>query len=323
MMRNDKLIPGTILVIIGILLLLGNFGLIHFTWFNLVHLWPIILVIAGINLVFSHSRSGWVTFLKIIALIVGVLLLVFGSFHHHFRDNWDMGFHNRYNFDDRDGNGAFRDSVVKIEGSGSYIEPYDPTIQTARLNISGGGTTYTLKDATNQLFDAETKEYGNRYVLKKSMDGTTPVLDFNMNNRHGMPFDFDKRSNNANIKLNPNPEWEINLEAGAAKVNFDLSSLKIKKLKLAGGAASFDIKMGQPLVNTNVDISTGASAVTINIPRNAACHIVTDTGLSSKTFNGFQNIGDNDYETPGFDKAANKMYIHISGGVSDFKVKQY
>lgn len=90
-----------------------------------------------------------------------------------------------------------------------------------------------------------------------------------------------------------------------------------------GGAASFHIKMGQPLVNTNIEVSTGASSVTISIPQNAACHIITDTGLSSKSFDGFQNQGDNEYATPNFDKAPYKMYIHLEGGISDFKVSRY
>ncbi|EHQ25289.1 LiaI-LiaF-like domain-containing protein [Mucilaginibacter paludis] len=332
-MRNDKLIPGTILVIIGILFLMDNFGLIHFSWSNFFHLWPIILVIAGVNLVFSHNRSGVATAIKIIVLIVGLGFLIFsGLRRHQYDNNWDFGFNRHYDYndsdttDDNDDDEMDGDSIVKVEGNGHYQEAYKPEIKLARLNITGGGTSYTLKDATNNLFEADTKEYSDRYVLTSSVDSATQTLDFDMNNKHhhGIHFNFGgNKANKAYIKLNNNPEWEIRVQTGATKLDFDLTNFKIRKLKLEGGAASFHVKMGQPLAESRVEVSTGVSEVSLNVPQNAACRITTETGLSSKSITGFQNTGENEYETPGFDKAANKMYIKLSGGISDFKVKQY
>ena len=52
-MKNDKLIPGLILVLIGAAILLANYGYLHFHWYNIFRLWPIFLVIGGVNLVFA------------------------------------------------------------------------------------------------------------------------------------------------------------------------------------------------------------------------------------------------------------------------------
>jgi hypothetical protein len=56
-MKNDKLIPGLVLVLIGAGILLANYGYLHFHWWNVFRLWPIFLVIGGINLVFAHNKS--------------------------------------------------------------------------------------------------------------------------------------------------------------------------------------------------------------------------------------------------------------------------
>jgi hypothetical protein len=153
------------------------------------------------------------------------------------------------------------------------------------------------------------------------MDDSVHVLDFKMKNHNGMNFDSDK--NRADIRLNPIPEWEINVETGATSLDFDLSKFKVRELKLHGGAASFTVKMGNPLQMTNVDVSTGVSGIEISIPTNAACSIETDSGLSDNHFDGFTKTSDNNYETPGFAAAKNKMHIHMSGGLSDFKVTRY
>lgn len=329
-MRNDRLIPGTILVIIGIVFLLDNFGVIDFSWWCFVDLWPILLIIGGVNLVFANNRSLWATGLKIAVLIGGMAILIICGLtqRHKGWPAWTYHLNRDFNDDnDRDTAGdddtSGRSSVIKVDGNSIYREAYKPGLQSAKLNISGGATTYTIKGVTNDLFEATTKEFNNRYSLNTHTDSTTAVIDFSMNTRKHGVFNFGKQESKADIKLNSNPEWDIDVETGASKTDFDLSYFKVKKLTIQGGAASYDVKLGQPLALTTINISTGAASVTLRIPKNAACHITTDTGLSSKKFDGFDTKDDDTYETPGFDKATNKMKINMEGGISDFKVIRY
>ncbi len=330
-MKNDKLIPGLVLVLIGAAILLANYGYLHFHWWNVFRLWPIFLVIGGVNLVFAHNKSPWATIIKITVVVVGLGLLFFGNFgdrynfwpgnHFSWNDDNDDDNNNNNNSDDNDDDDDNKTDVKAI-GNGTFNEPYKADIKVARLNISGGGTTYNLSDTTNQLFSATTRDGKNgRYNLSHSMDDSVYVLDFNMKNHHDFNWDSDK--NRADFRLNTNPEWEIDVETGATSLDFDLSKFKVKELKLHGGAASFKVKLGMPLAMTDVDIATGVSGVEVSIPQNAACSIETDSGLSSNEFPGFNDIGDNRHETPGYASAKNKMHIHISGGLSDFKVNRY
>ena len=327
-MKNDKLVPGLILVLIGAAILLSNFGLLHFHWWNIFHLWPIFLVIGGVNLVFAHNRSPWATVLKIAVVILGIGLLLFGNFgdRHTFWPNSHYSFNSDDNNDDNnkdsddDDDSDSSKTNVKMTGKSSFTEPYKADIKIARLNISGGGTTYNLSGTTSQLFDAVTKD-SNRYNFSTGKQDSVFVMDFKMKDHNGIDFDSDK--NRADLSLNTNPEWEINVETGATKLDFDLSKFKVRELKLHGGAAAFDVKLGNPLAMTDVDIQTGVSAVEISIPENAACSIETDSGLSGNDFDGFNKTTDNNYETPGYAAAKNKIHIHMSGGLSDFKVKKY
>jgi len=320
-MKNDKIIPGLVLVLIGAAFLLSNFGYLHFHWGNLFHLCPIFLVIGGINLVFAHNKSVWATILKVAVVVIGLGLVLFGDFGNRF--NFWPGYHYTYSNDDNDDNDDDDNNSkgVITTGKGAFNEPYKAEIKIARLNISGGGTVYTLNDTTNQLFKAFTKDGAIKYDLNQHQEDSVYVLDFHMKNHRGFNFDSDK--NEAVMQLNSNPEWEINVETGATKLDFDLSRFKIRKLKLHGGAAAFNVKLGAPLDLTNVDISTGFAGVDISIPQNAACSIETNSGLSDKHFEGFNKTGDNNFESPGFATAKNKIHIHISGGLSDFKVRRY
>ena len=335
-MRNDKLIPGMILVMIGAIFLLNNFGYINFHWSNVFHLWPIFLVIGGVNLVFANNRSAWATILKVAVVVAGFALLIFGNFGNRYGRWWwphysyhrsDDNNDDMDNSDDDDDDSDSSDSgkIVKIEGNSTFNEPYNATARVARLNISGGGAAYNLHDTTNQLFTAKTTEFFGKYEYTHHQEDSVYVMDFNMkDNKHGH-FNWDRgdKSNVADLRLNLNPEWEISVETGASKIDFDLSKYKLRSLELKGGAASFSVRVGQPLASTNINVSTGVSEVTIEVPQNAACRIETDSGLSSNSFEGFAKKDDGHYETPNFDSAKNKMYIHMSGGLADFKVRKY
>lgn len=330
-MRHDKLVPGAILITIGVIFLLRSFGYIHIHWINILHLWPIFLVIGGINLIFAHNRSPWASVLKIGVVIAGVFILLFGNFNDRFsfwphtyysyhNDNDDNNDNNDNSNDDGDDND--NKGIVKVEGNSAFSEPYHAEARIAKLNISGGGTSYRLSDTTNQLFQAYTKEFGGQYEFSRHSEDSVYVLDFNMKkNRH---FRWDKgKSNSVDFKLNSAPIWDMDIQTGATALDFDLTKFKIRNLTLNGGAASFSIKLGEPLEATKLDVSTGVSEVKISIPKDAACKITTDSGLSSNNFDGFNKLEDNHYETPGFAAAKKKIYIKLDGGISDFKVNRY
>lgn len=322
-MRHDKIVPGAILITLGVIFLLSSFGIIHIHLWNILHLWPIFLLIAGINLIFAHNHSAWAAILKVGVVILGVCLLFFGNFNnrfifwphysYHYNDN------GRDDDDDDDDNGK---GITKIEGSSTFNAPYSADARIAKLNVSGGGAEYTLSDTTSQLFEAVTKEYGSSYEFSHHSEDSVYVLDFNMKSNHNFHFGHNK-ANSATFKLNTKPVWDIDITAGAAELNFDLTRFKVRNLKIGGGAASFDIKIGQPLDVTSLEISTGMAGVNIAIPQNAACKIDSNSGFSSNTFTGFNKNDDGDYETPGFNNAAKKILIHINGGMSSFKVSRY
>src|SRR5476651_1696595 len=134
-MRNDRLIPGTILVIIGIVFLLDNFGVIDFSWWSFFSLWPILLIMGGVNLVFAHNKSNWATALKIVVLAAGMSILIVDGLTHH-TDNWQgWRFHWKRDYDDNNNidtadvvDTASGGSIVKSGETSIYRQEYKPGI---------------------------------------------------------------------------------------------------------------------------------------------------------------------------------------------------
>ena len=314
-MKTEKIIWGIILVFVGGVLLLQNFEVINFNWGVIFRFWPLILIIIGANLVFSPSQSSTGA---VIAVLITVLALGFITFKglttaEEDDNNWTFDFRDRH---------YPKDNGNEHSKSNTFTEVYTPNLQKAVLNISGGATQYILTDTTNSLFEADVKRGFGNYTLRSKMVDSSQVLDFKMVGKQ----DWNMKNNKGSkvyLRLNTKPVWDINLEMGAAKSNFDLSAYKINKLSIQGGAASFELKLGQPERTTNVSVETGVSKVVILIPEGVACKINTETGLSSSDFDGFTEQADGSFTTSNFNGAAKTMVLSLEGGLSDFKVKRY
>jgi hypothetical protein len=313
-MKSDKLVPGLILVAIGAAILLANFGYLEFHWDNFERLWPIFIVIVGVNLVLSYNKTPWASILRITVVVVGIGLLLFGNFDNDY-----------YYSSNRHGNtvnvSKGDDDNDDFAVNGTFNEPYTPAVKIARLNISGGAVGYHLSDTTNQLFSANTSESAGRYDFSSSMDDSVHVMDFDMN-KH-FRWHFGRNKNRVEFMLNPKPVWEINVNTGASGLDFDLSKFKVRELQIHGGMAGYHVKMGAPEALTNIEVNTGMSGVDIFIPQNAACSVETDSGLSGNDFDDVPKVSDDHFQTAGYDAAKTKFHIHISGGFSGFHVKRY
>jgi len=129
--------------------------------------------------------------------------------------------------------------------------------------------------------------------------------------------------NHAQISLHPEPVWIIKVDAGAAKLDFDLSPYKIDKLDVDNGASSTKIRLGDKYKNTNLMINSGAAATVIEVPQSSACEVLTNTVLTSKSLDGFDKLENGVYRTDNFNTSENKIVIEVDAAISSLKVIRY
>lgn len=310
-MKTERIIWGIVLLFIGGILLLQNFDQISFDWAIIWRFWPVILILIGVNMLFSYSTNKAGSF---VSIIITVIVLGFIAYK-GIQTSGDEGdaFFDEGNLFEHEG-GQLKSNV--------FSEPYVKGTRLATLNITGGATTFILSDSSSTLVTAQVKKtYGN-YSLFKTSGDSTETVDFKMAGNTN--WDMNKtKANQVVLSLNAQPLWNINLETGAGKTDFDLTKFKIGTLKLQGGVASFDIRLGNLSKNTVVNIESGISKINITIPKSSGCSIKTDSGLSSSEFEGFNSTGKDSYQTSNFNTASNKIIINMEGGLSKFHVDRY
>ena len=322
-MKFERVIYGVILLFVGIVLLLSNFNVIDFYWRNVWGFWPVFLIIGGVNLLLNRNGSQTGSKISLFIMIVLLGFLFVKGQERPERNNRFFGWNNQ-KFDrntDHDDEEGIKSRDLKLS------EPYIAADSSKKriLNIFGGGSSFTLKEATDNLFDADVSERKANFSLIKLATDSTETLTFKMNGRKGKNenWSFNGVGSEVDVRLNKQPLWEMNIKMGVGEIDFDLTDYKVRSLNFDGGVADVKFKVGDLLPITDVTVKTGVTDVEINIPEASGCRIKSNTGLSARDFKGFTKTSDGVYETANYASSKNKVFINLDGGLSNFEVHRY
>lgn len=299
-MKTGRIFWGAFFVVVGLLVLFYNLDYVQIDWTYTWKLWPLILIFWGLSK-FTENKPLRITF----AAFNGAVLacMVFGFF--------SLQWFNDVDFD-----------TDSPRYSQHLLEPFDKSVEHATFSFNSGAGRFTMGDTTANLIDAETESGFGRYVLDKNQSDGTTDISLRMRDRRTFRF-FGRWRNEANIRLNSQPSWEMRFDAGASKLDLDLSPYKTDKVTIDAGASTIRVKLGNRADETNIRVKTGVSTVRIEIPSSSGCEIRDNAHVGSSHFEDFQKEEDGVWRTDNFETAKNKVYLEVDAGVSSIRVKRY
>jgi hypothetical protein len=279
MRSGPKIVAGSLLIIVGTMILLKMMGVITFSvWSGLGKYWPVLIIILGIAMVF---RKGWPVFATLVICIIIAGLIFYPATKtiepQHFKESVDVA------------PGIMKTGIGIHYGAGN-------------LNILGGSKDYLLK--------ADTNDFSAPRLSSERNDGTMQI-DLQREEVH-----FEGARNYGSdwtIMLSPDVPTDLNLNYGAAEAKIDLRDLKADSLSIESGATSTEITFGR--YPTKTSIHTGASSMELRFPTGYGAMINFKGGLASASFEGFRKDGDT-YYSEGYDIAKENIVVDIEAGVS-------
>ncbi|MCF2493639.1 LiaF transmembrane domain-containing protein [Dyadobacter chenhuakuii] len=348
-MKNSRgIVWGGLLIIFGMLWLLRNMNLLNVNWDEILPYWPVLLIIAGALLIAKGNEDrglgGLIGLLITLAVFGGIVNKTDKAFDRH-ADNWDWNWnddddddrnfgyndndhndHDNDNHEDRDedyeNDRDNRDGKKPINGNYKY--EMEDFIQKANFHLEGGAGSFTLNGNTQKLFEAKTKSTFVGFLSNTSINKLDNSATVNLKMEEGnVKIKEGEISNQANIHLNERPVWNIDLGIGAGKGDFDFSNYKVEKLKVSTGVADMDIKMGDKMTTSNIDIEAGVASVTLELPRSVGCEMRMDGALNAKNMDDLDKISNGLYRSPDFESASKKIIIHFEGGLTSVNIKRY
>ncbi|MCF2486937.1 LiaF transmembrane domain-containing protein [Dyadobacter sp. CY347] len=347
-MKNSRgIVWGGLLIIFGMLWLLRNMNLVNINWDEILPYWPVLLIIAGALLIAKGNENrglgGLIGLLITLAVFGGIVNKTDKAFDRH-ADNWNWNWdddeddrnfgYNDDNHDDEDNdNDGNQDEDYENDRNnrdgkrpinGNYKYEMEDFIQKANFHLEGGAGSFTLNGNTQKLFEANTKSTIVGFLSNTSINKLDNSATVNLKMEEGnVKIKKGEISNQANIHLNERPVWNIDLGIGAGKGDFDFSNYKVEKLKVSTGVADMDIKMGDKMTTSNIEIEAGVASITLELPRSVGCEMHMDGALNAKNMDDLDKISTGLYRSPDFESASKKIIIHFEGGLTSVNIKRY
>lgn len=293
-MKSNGQVGGLLLILIGAFWLLTNYGVINWSIFNVIfHLWPLILIVIGINIIFkSKSLIRYITW--------GLFFIIIILF----------GFYNQYNFES---------DLVLGSNSDVSIENRSETT-SGKLDLKIGGGNIDIRSTKDKLIKARIPKSRIQKKVKFSNDNTKADIDIEQQSEHisfGSKKDYDY-----DLELNESLLWNLDIDTGAVNGTMDFTNLKVEKLDIDMGVSNLNLLFGDKQEKTKVDIDGGIANLEITIPENLGVRIEIDGGLKNTNINklGWRKTG-GQYISPNYDEAKKKLEIDVDTGIGKLDVR--
>jgi hypothetical protein len=312
-MKYKHLFWAIILIAIGLLFILRNFGVLHFSWFSFWKLWPVILIFWGIAILPIRDVIKYV--LLGIVLVLTFLFIDRLTERSWFFDFGDRGnrFHWRWDKEDRTGSTNYKDQNLVVS--------FDSLTVKGILRMDAAAGNFTVKGLSSDLLSfSKTGDIGNYELTtreeRKGVKAVSLRLQEGSSTRN-------IKKNQVDIRLNSKPAWDLDLDIGAAEMDLDLSDYCIDTVSIDAGASAITLKLGDKSPLTILTFSAGASSINVEIPKESGCQFTSDSFLASRSFTGFSKKGDHTWETENFATAKNKIFITVKTAVSSIEIRRY
>ena len=302
-----------ILIAIGILFMLNNFGVLEFGFRTLWSLWPLILILWGISVL--PIRDG----IKIIALVAVLALTVIFFNRISTHSSW-FHFHNFRGLSDRDWEDDEDTTSTYNYQPQNLSVPFDSLTGKGELKLEAAAGNFNLQGVTSDFLTFnKTGDIGN-YSLTTTNEKGQKQINLSLEKsgiRHSVS------DNKVEIRLNDKPSWNLDFDIGAAEILMDLRDYKIDTTNIDAGASSIDIKIGNKNPVTVMTFNAGASSIKVEIPKESGCQIKSESFMISKEFDGFTKKGDGIYQTANFATGKNKIFLTIKTAISKIEINRY
>jgi len=299
----DSISRGLLLITIGVIFFLLNYDILSWNfWFHVADLWPLILILAGIGLLFSR-RIPFSAVLLVFLLSMVAYSMVVGD--KPLPGQMNNFFHAR----------TTETKPINV--------PLPPDVKKARVNLNLGGAKVYVAALDSGVSEPQLMT-GNYQGLKQGNVGGPDGLGLSTHqsgdtlNVTLSSTSLGRNSNNINrsdleLNLSRKVHYDLDMSAGAINGTMDLSRLLVDNLKISTGASNFGLEFGDTGLATHGKIDSGASKLTLVIPENVGVTIRLNGVVTSTNFMGSGLLlDDKNWVSPKYADAKTKIDLEIS-----------
>ena len=293
-----------LLIAIGLLFLLSNFGLISgVSWLAVLSLWPLLLILIGLDIAFARRWPLPALAAELLVIVAGLALVAASPNFRGVPFAFSSG-----------GRGQTEVSAARGE------------VRTLTLTINGGAGRYRVGAGSSDLVSAHSQNPDLRLRTTNRSDRADVHID-----QVGPEGFLRGPDTDIEVRINVDVPTSFEMNAGAGEFYVDLAEVRVTDARVNTGAASLRLSLPKPSGDVPVRLNAGASSIVVTVPEAVEARISTTGGLltlrseNSRLSQGSDGGGciacGSSVETPGYATAKDRLTVTISAGASSIVVR--
>lgn len=292
MSRGRGLVWPLLLIAIGCVFLAANFGVIApVRLLDVLSLWPLILVLVGIDLALGHRWPVAALGADLIVIALGVALVVAQPS----LPAWFTA-----------GTATGESSVSVPRGDAKALA----------LRVNGGAGSYRISGGAGALVEATSEQSDLRVQTSTRPNGSVDVRLDQSEDR--APFRVGSSATRIDVRIASGVPASLELNMGAGDFVLDLADVSVTDARVSVGAASLRLVAPRPTGDVPITVSAGASSVVIEIPDGVEARVITSGALMSVRSDNPRLAGT---ETTGYAASKDRVSIRVTAGASSVTIR--
>lgn len=292
--RSRDIVGPLLLIFLGTALLLDSLGVWSLHWEDLWRLWPLLLVLAGLQMIFNRTAwGGLISLLVIAAIIVGVIVL-----------------------------GPAAGQARVTEKAAAY-PARGVTSAVVRVDLGIGALDISALEDSDQLFELRARYDGSQVLLTHDVqleDGTARVRLDTTSQRTGWSPLGRKFESEWRLMLNPQVATQLDVNTGVSSTRLALERLDLTRLTVNAGVG--DVRLTLPDAGRyEVSVDGGVGTLTIDVPEEMEARLRINRGLGSLEVAPRFRLQGNYYVTEGYEGATHRAEVDVDGGVGSITIR--
>ena len=300
--RKRSLVWPVFLITLGVIVLLNNLNVIDWNiWLVFSRVWPLLLVVAGLDLIFGRRSDIWSSIL----IIVVIGMFAFGAWIVQMvGSNWA---------------GDLTTQHVSYPLGGEEQAKILIDFSVGELEINSLSESNNVLEGTLDIYENETlvQDFSTN-------DGTADLRLTTSGDEFSPPWLVGNLFDNTRdwiILLSDLVPIDLDVNTGVGVTVIDLRDLNLMDLTVDSGVGETIVYLSN-IGSYSVSISAGVGEMTVYVPKETAARIQLEIGIGDTSISGDYQYSGNFYISPNFEDAEDQVEIFISGGIGSVEVIQ-
>lgn len=304
--RGPRLFFPILLIVVGVVILLNNVGILPWSiWLSIGQLWPVVLILLGIEILVGRRNSWLGAVLAAVILIAVVVVATFMTFTGHTFTN----------------SGTLQEQSFTQPLAGATQGNVNLTFPAGTVNVAAlPANDSSLVRATAAL------PPGLTLSQQQGISDTTAESSISVQGSSRDIFPFGNSNGHGGVRLDAllsrHVPLTLRVEVGAGQSTFNLTDLAVQTFSLNAGAGQTTVYFPAAAGQTQAEINSGAGQLTLIIPPNVGAAIHTKVGIVNihvpasrfqKTSAGYQSLN--------YGTSTNKVDITLHLGIGQVDVR--